>query len=34
MSLLVAVAGGGAAPNLIAGQFLDYARHARDLVMR
>ena len=34
MSLLLTAAGGGSAPNLIEGQFLDYARHARDLVMR
>jgi hypothetical protein len=34
MSLLVTAAGGGSAPNPIAGQFLDVARQARDLVMR
>ena len=34
MSLLLAAAGGGSAPNLIADQFRDGARDARDLVMR
>ena len=34
VTLLAAAVGGVSAPGLIAGQFLDYARLARDLVMR
>jgi hypothetical protein len=34
VTLLAAAVGGVPAPGLIAGQFLDYARLARDLVMR